>query len=277
MTEFESGEHAVVARNTLITQAEITAGLRAVGVHSGMTLLVHTAMSQLGWVCGGASAVILALEDAVGEGGTLMMPAHSGDLSDPAQWHHPPVPESWWQTIRDTMPAFQPDLTHTRGMGVVAECFRKQTGTRRSNHPQVSFAARGPQAEFLTAGHALTPGMGEGSPLARLYDLDGWVLLLGVGHGNNTSLHLAEVRAAFPDKAEDRQGAPVLVNGQRQWVAFSDLAYDDEDFPQIGAAFETARPEDVRRGQIGAARVCLLRQRALVDFGANWMTQHRGK
>jgi aminoglycoside 3-N-acetyltransferase len=276
MTESEHGEHTVAARGMLLTQAEINAGLQSLGVQPGMTLLVHSAMSALGWVCGGAPAIVLALEDALGADGTLMMPTHSGDLSDPADWQRPPVPEAWWQTIRDTMPAYQPDLTHTRSMGAVVECFRKQNGTRRSQHPQVSFAARGPQTTFLIDHHALTPGMGEGSPLARLYDLDGYVLLLGVGHGNNTSLHLAECRANFAGKANSPQGAPMLVNGERQWVKFDDLTYDADDFPHIGAAFEAACPTAIQVGKIGLAEVRLMRQRALVDFAVQWIEQHRG-
>ena len=276
MTALESGEQKAVASSILLTQAEMVKGLRTLGVRPGMTLLVHSALSQLGWVCGGAPAVVLALEEALGASGTLMMPTHSGDLSNPADWQRPPVPEAWWQTIRDTMPAYQPDLTHTRGMGAVVECFRKQNGTLRSSHPQLSFAARGPQARQLVGQHALTPGMGEESPLARLYDADGFVLLLGVDHGNNTSLHLAEIRAAFPGKATMPQGAPMLVNGQRQWVEFVDLVYDADDFPQIGTAFESAHPEAITIGKLGAGTVRLMRQRALVDYGVQWMAEHRG-
>ena len=99
--------------------------LRAIGVRSGMTLLVHASLSSLGWVCGGAVAVIQAIE-AVLESGTLIVPTHSGDLSPPERWTNPPVPESWWQTIRDTMPAFDCDLTPTRMMGTIAWGGRKE-------------------------------------------------------------------------------------------------------------------------------------------------------
>ncbi|PKO22603.1 MAG: AAC(3) family N-acetyltransferase [Chloroflexi bacterium HGW-Chloroflexi-1] len=271
MTEADAIRNTQGGPNTI---QSITADLAALGVAPGMTLLVHATLSRLGWVCGGPVAVILALETALGPTGTLVMPTHSGDLSDPAQWENPPVPETWWAPIRQTMPAYDLDMTPTRGMGAIPECFRKQRGVVRSGHPQVSFAAWGARASEIVADHALDFAFGEDSPLARIYDLDGWILLLGVTHDNNTSLHLAETRTPYPERKLVENGAPVLVDGRRQWVKLRDIDSNTADFETIGAAFarETGL---VRSGRVGNAPALLMPQRALVDYAGGWMMANR--
>lgn len=253
------------------TRSSIAAELQALGLEAGMTVMVHSSLSRLGFVVGGAQAVIQALLDVVGPEGTLMMPAHSGALCDPVNWKNPPVPESWWQTIRDEMPAFDPAVTPSRDMGAVAECFRCLPGVHRSNHPTVSAAAIGPNAAALVDTHDLEDRLGDTSPQGKLYDLDGHILLLGVDHGHNTSLHVSEIRSGCMSVVAD--AAPILVDGQRQWVELTHVDDDDGDFSVLGEAFATTGAE--RQGPIGTDVGRLVRSRDIVDFGVEWIQANR--
>jgi aminoglycoside 3-N-acetyltransferase len=268
-----SEEDLIKATDFPLTIKSLAEKLREAGMAEGQNVVVHMAMSKLGWLPGGAQTVIQAFLDVLGEEGTLMMPAHTNENTDPAEWQHPPVPESWWQTIRDEIPAFDPAKTPTRHMGAVAELFRRWPNTLRSNHPVLSFAAHGKNAEFITHDHDLVQEVGERSPLGRLYELDGYVMLLGVEHWNNSSLHLAEFRSNYQGKRNVKSGTAMFVDGKREWVWYEAMEFHSDDFGEIGKAFDAAHAQPI--GKIAQAEVRFFKQRALVDFAKDWMEKNR--
>lgn len=257
----------------IILKEDIVCALKNVGVYEGQTIMVHTSLSSFGFVCGGAQTVIEALLECTGEEGTLMMPAQSWKNLDPETGVHWEEPREWWQTIRDNWPAYDKAITPTNTMGAVAEMFRKWPGALRSDHPARSVAALGRYAEYLTRDHDLSNIFGEGSPVGKLYELDGYVLLMGVGYDKNTSIHLADVRAEYPGKHYVTEHSAMMVNGKREWAAYQTLFVDGEDFEQIGEAFELQG--NTSRVLLGNGSICLMRQRELVDFAVDWIQQNR--
>jgi len=267
MSEAEAVRETAAPR----TVESLRRDLAMLGVRPGEALMAHTSLSAVGWVCGGAQALVESLLAAVSPKGTLVMPAHTYENTDPAQWRRPPVPAAWHTMIRRNMPAFEVDKTPVwRDIGAAAELFRTWPGTLRSNHPVGSTCANGPLAERITACQPLSPMWGMDSPLGALYALDARVLLIGVGYSRCTCLHLAEARV--PDMPRMACGAAVLENGARVWKTWEDFDYGSTPYGEIGRRWEDEGGAIV--GQIGSAKAHLCRVRPLVDFALEEMRKH---
>lgn len=158
------------------SRREVADQLSALGVRPGGVLLVHTSFRAIRPIEDGPLGLIDALRSALGPDGTLVMPSWTSDDEAPFD----PV----------TTPAAE-------DLGATAELFWRQPGVVRSDHLQ-AFAAIGPHAEAIVKTALPLPPHTPDSPVGRVHDLDGQVLLLGVGHDADTSLHLAELMAKVP-------------------------------------------------------------------------------
>lgn len=154
---------------TAVSSEQIGRQLSELGVPRGALLVVHCSFSRTGPVQGGPEGLIQALQSSIGPEGTLVMPSMT-EVDDEV---------------------FDPARSHCRGMGVVADTFWRLPGVRRSDSPH-AFAARGPLADAITAAHPVTDPHGMQSPVGRVFAHAGHVLLLGVDHDANTTVHLAE-------------------------------------------------------------------------------------
>ena len=167
-----------------VTREELTRDLRALGLRPGDTVLVHSAMSRIGYVEGGAPAVVEAMLDGLGPGGTLAVPTF-------------PFRGGMLAFVRSD-PRFDVATTPSL-MGAISEAARRHPAAIRSWEPTHPVAAIGHQARFLTEDHIHGEGAcDEHSPLYRLTLVGGYVLLLGVDFRNCTLLHAAEELARVP-------------------------------------------------------------------------------
>jgi len=159
--------------------------LRELGVQPGDAVLTHSSFKSLGPGNGGPTEVVKAILDTVGPAGTALFPTHT-----------------WVDAGPDSPPAFDVLNTPSAKVGVIPEAARLWPGAIRSLHPTHSVAAIGRDAKWFTEGHYAGGICGIGSPYDRLCDYNsgnGYILLLGVDHERNTSLHMPEELLRIPD------------------------------------------------------------------------------
>ncbi|MCL7456304.1 AAC(3) family N-acetyltransferase [Micromonospora echinofusca] len=260
----------------LLRRDPLATDLRALGLPPGATVLVHCALSRVGWLAGGPAALLAALRDVLGGSGTVVVPAQTAGnstTSRPFRAATAGMSAAEVAAAEAAIAPFDPEHSPTQGMGVFAEHVRLQPGAARSRHPQTSFAALGPDAARLTAVHDLDCHLGERSPLGALYAADAVVLLLGVDWSVCTAFHLAEYRLRRPPADRAYRCYVRDAAGRRVRRDFRAPDLHDTDFPLIGLALTDTGA--VRRGRVGGADCRLVGVRVAVDFAREWMDEHR--
>ncbi|MCX7683321.1 MAG: AAC(3) family N-acetyltransferase [Anaerolineae bacterium] len=220
-----------------ITVAQLTQQLLDLGVAPGGVLLVHCSFSKVKPVEDGPMGLITALQTALGPDGTLVMPSMSDDDDRP----------------------FDPRHTPCLGMGIVADTFWRLPGVLRSDSPH-AFAAQGPLAEVITAPHPVDVPHGLDSPVGRVYELDGQVLLLGVDHTANTTIHLAENLAGV--RYRRQKYAFIIESGELRRVDYGEVDHCCANFRLVDDWLE--RENLQHRGIVGHAPARLARSRDIV-------------
>ncbi|MDA9189646.1 AAC(3) family N-acetyltransferase [bacterium] len=266
----EVGKMKIDGKN-IQTLSSIEGDLKELGLKAADKIIVHSSLSSIGWVSGGANALIQALMNVVKEDGLLLMPGHSSSLTEPSYWENPPIPRDWWSMIRESLPAFDTKTTPTEWVGIVPELFRSYKGVLRSYHPSNSFLAWGKQADKYVSDHSLDYSLSDSSPLGCLYENSGKILFIGCDHDKSTSIHLAESRIEnFPSET---QGGPILHDGGRVWKEYEDYKYDSDDFSKIGQDYESKNK--IATGLVGEAKSKLFPMRDIVDFAQCWISKNR--
>ena len=253
----------------LNTLGSLVTDMTALGLRPKQTVMVHSSLGKVGYTVGGPVVVIRALLQVLTSQGTLVMPAESPSMSDPVRSLDSRIRPEWHDLVREHLPVFDPRTTPTT-MGAIPEAFRTYPGTQRSSHPLVSVCANGPHAETITAEHALEFCEGRGTPFQKLYDLDAYTLLLGVGFDRCTSLHYAE--SLVPRRRTALSRFPIVRDGKRVWVEKPDMAADNGvHFPIAGKRF--IEEGHVQSGTVGEAESVLFSTKALVDFAAAYFRE----
>jgi aminoglycoside 3-N-acetyltransferase len=225
---------------------EVAAQIGALGVEPGGVLLVHTSFRAVRPIEGGPPGLLAALRAALGSDGTLALPSWTGSDVEPFDPARTPA---------------APDL------GVLADTFWREPGVLRSTHP-FAFAAAGPRAAEIVSGPLPLPPHAPESPVGRIRDLDGQVLLLGVDHNANTTLHLAELLAGVPYRLPKsitvvRDGRPIRIDYRENDHCCTRFALTDGWLRERGLQ---------REGPVGHGHARLARARDVVKVALEHLT-----
>ena len=229
---------------------QIAEALQTLGLGAGHIVFVHSSLSSIGYVEGGADAVVDAFLDVLGSTGTLVVPtftfSHGGKLD----------------------PVFDP-IRDASEMGRITEVARTRPGAWRSHHLLHSVAALGPHAEEITAVHGPSAWAADG-PFWKLYELDAHILMLGVPYLRCTFFHvieqLVQVRYRRWRKVEAKVRDP---NGQERPLPMFGYSpkpgFVGNDFNKLGVMLEERGLAQV--GAVGNAVARRFRARDALEVG----------
>ncbi|OGF50611.1 MAG: hypothetical protein A2231_09840 [Candidatus Firestonebacteria bacterium RIFOXYA2_FULL_40_8] len=181
----------------VVNKKEILEGLSKIGIKNGSNILVHSSLSKVGQVQGGALAFIEALVEAVGPEGTVMVPTLTG--SEKLCKENPPVFD-----VKNT-----PCWT-----GKIPETFRLRKDAKRSLHPTHSIAAIGKLADYFIFGHenSILP-CGKDSPYWKIAEKKGQYLFVGVNLDSCTFMHTMEEIAGTPYHMQEGTVKAKIITG----------------------------------------------------------------
>jgi aminoglycoside N3'-acetyltransferase len=247
---------------TMWTKRQLVDDLRDIGMPSGSAVLTHVSLNAIGPIEGGGETLVAAFREALGPEGTLLVPTFSIAPQAPIDYRIPDRSEPYQPVAGD--PGLSPDSfpapSAAYRTSAFAEAVRQQPDAVSSAHVAFSFAAIGRDAEALTAHVPFHYPLGSDGPLARLHQRNGWILLIGVGHAGNTSLHLAEIWANVP---YIHRTTPITTeSGDRTAMLGSPDC--SAGFTKIESLLRQSRIS--HRGYIGNAESQLMRQQQTVSM-----------
>lgn len=222
----------------MVTEQDITTGLRELGLKAGDTVVVHSSLSSFGEVEGGADTVIDALLEVLGKDGTLVMPTFN----------------------------FEPgvfDRANTRSIvGAITEAVRARPDAIRSNHPTHSVSAIGRLAEVITEAHDKVDPFAKGSALYKTLQAGAKILQLGVTHTSNSIIHVAEELAKVPYLERQRNVGILRPNGTvaYKWIRRPGCSHGFNEVDELLYA-----KDEITEVKIGECRARLMTARSVVD------------
>ncbi|OYY67848.1 aminoglycoside N(3)-acetyltransferase [Sphingomonas sp. 28-63-12] len=256
------------------TRTSLGEDLWRIGIRPGDTVMLHAAMRRVGPLLNGPDALAHALLDVVGADGTIMVYTSWDSVHDDLLDDDGRVLPQW----RDHVPGFDPQASRAVRMnGIIAEFVRTIPGARRSANPGASVAAIGKLADWVTADHPQDFGFGEGTPLARLVEIGGRVLMAGAPWDTMTLVHHADHLAPLPAKQKLRYEVPFASKTGTAWRFIEEFdtsepimaGMPDDYIERIVTAYVAGGGG--HQGLIGRAPSLLVDARPMLAFAIGWL------
>ena len=111
---------------------------------------------------------------------------------------------------------------------------------------------------------------GLNSPVGRVYELDGQILLLGVGHDANTTIHLGENMAGV--RYRRAKQLTVLSGGTPVRYNYDEIDHCCQNFNLMDQWLEAGHRQ--RRGIVGHAEARLIRSRDVVEIALDRLREN---
>ncbi|WMT88831.1 aminoglycoside 3-N-acetyltransferase [Pelagibacterium sp. 26DY04] len=258
-----------------LSRSDLSSDLRNLGLGDGDIVMVHAAVSAVGEMINGPDTLIDALREAGGEAGTVMAYTDWDARYEALLDEGGRVPEEW----RDKVGGYDARRSRTvRDNGIFPEFLRTTPGAVRSANPGASMTAIGARADWLTKDHPLDYGYGPGSPLAKLVEAGGKVLMIGAPLDTMTLIHHAEHLAQLPDKRIKRCEVPFATAGGVVWRMSEEFDTADAVCPQLdGVDYFTIIVTTYleggrgREGFVGDARCVLVDAKGMLEHAVTWI------
>jgi aminoglycoside 3-N-acetyltransferase len=261
------------------TAARLRDDVERLGIASGDVVMVHASLRSVGRMQDRGATLVDALLSAVGPDGTIVAYTDWDADYDSLLAHDGRVPLE----LRERIPPFDARRSSAApSNGALAEIVRTWGGAVRSGNPGASVAAIGARAAWITADHPLDYGYGPGSPLAKLVEAAGLVLMIGAPLDTMTLLHHAEHLADIPGKRVRRFEAPLATPGGTLWRMTEEYETSDPVVDGLPSDYFKIVVEDfiaaegVAMGEVGDATAVAVSARRIVRFAVRWLESCAG-
>lgn len=149
-------------------------------------VIAHASLHAFGRVEGGPETFVQTLVQSVA---ALIMPTHTYNtmITPTSGPSNNGIVYGSGQDMNRMAEFYSPSMPSDRLMGIVPESLRQRPEAKRSIHPILSFT--GIRANKAIGAQTMDEPF---APIRMFAEAGGWVLLLGVDHTSNTTIHYAE-------------------------------------------------------------------------------------